>query len=89
MGRNLSNSLGVLQLGLDATEMDVKTAYRMLALLRYHPDKNVPEITGMNRDQAGHIPFQTSEHSELVSEISFVNLTLFTTSCVTIERNRC
>ena len=36
VGRNLFDSFGVLGLGLDATEMDVKTAFRMLAL-RYHP----------------------------------------------------
>ena len=40
VGRNLFHPLRVLQLGLDATEMDLKAAYnRMLALagcLRYH-----------------------------------------------------
>ena len=51
VGRNLFDSFGVLGLGLDATEMDVKTSYRMLAL-RNHPDKNNPERTGMTRDQA-------------------------------------
>ena len=45
--------------GLDATEMDVKTAFRMLAL-RYHPDKNDPEVTGMNHDQA-------TAHSQLLN----------------------
>ncbi|EJK60034.1 hypothetical protein THAOC_19684 [Thalassiosira oceanica] len=51
VGQNLFDSFGVLGLGLDATEMDMKTAYRMLAL-QYHPDKNDPERTGMTRDQA-------------------------------------
>ncbi|EJK45134.1 hypothetical protein THAOC_36267, partial [Thalassiosira oceanica] len=41
-GTSLIDSFGVLGLGLDATEMDVKTAYRMLAL-QYHPDKNDPD----------------------------------------------
>ena len=70
--RNLFYSFGVLGLGFDATEMDVKTAFRMLAL-RYHPDKNDPEITCMNRDQATAHFQLTSEHGELISEISFVN----------------
>ena len=43
--------------GLDATEMDVRTAYRILAL-QYHPDENDHEITGMNRDQAIPARFQ-------------------------------
>ena len=51
VGRNLFDSFGVLGLGLDATEMDVKTAFRMLALpcsqYHYHPDKNNSERTGM------------------------------------------
>ena len=57
VGRNLFDSFGVLGLGFDDTEMDVKTAFRMLAL-RYHPDKNDPEITCMNRDQAITAHFQ-------------------------------
>ncbi|EJK68522.1 hypothetical protein THAOC_10285 [Thalassiosira oceanica] len=58
----------VLKLGLDdATEMDVKTAYRMLAL-RYHLDKNDPERTGMNHDQAtAHFQLLSTANSYLRS----------------------
>ena len=67
VGRNLFDSFGVLGLGFDATEMDVKTAFRMLAL-RYHPDKNDPEITGMNRDQAtAHFQLLNTANSYLRS----------------------
>ncbi|EJK56581.1 hypothetical protein THAOC_23504, partial [Thalassiosira oceanica] len=41
------DSFGVLGLGLDATEMDVKTAYRMLAL-QYHPDPDKNTRTALN-----------------------------------------
>ena len=58
-GRNLFDSFEVLGLGFDATEMDVKTTFRMLALC-YHPDKNDPEITSMNLDQAtAHFQLRT------------------------------
>ena len=66
VGRNLFDSFGVLGLGFDATEMDVKTAFRMLAL-RYHPDKN-DQITGMNRDQAtAHFQLLNTANSYLRS----------------------
>ncbi|EJK52263.1 hypothetical protein THAOC_28486 [Thalassiosira oceanica] len=43
VGRNLfDDSFGVLGLGLDATEMDVKTAYRMLALQYLPPRQERP-----------------------------------------------
>ena len=48
--------------------MDVKTTFRMLAL-RYHPDKNDPEITGMNQIKPCSFA-TTSEHGELMSEIT-------------------
>ena len=67
VGRNLFDSFGVLGLGFDATEMDVKTAFRMLARC-YHPDKNDPEITGMNRDQAtAHFQLLNTANSYLRS----------------------
>ncbi|EJK51178.1 hypothetical protein THAOC_29672, partial [Thalassiosira oceanica] len=47
VGRNLFDSFGVLGLGLDATEMDVKTAYRMLAL-QNHPDPDKNTRTALN-----------------------------------------
>ena len=65
--RNLFDSFGVLVLGFDATEMDVKTAFRMLARC-YHPDKNDPEKTGMNRDQAtAHFQLLNTANSYLRS----------------------
>ena len=67
VGRNLFDSFGLLGLGFDATEMEVKTAYRMFAL-RYHPDENDPEITGMNRDQAtAHFQLLNTANSYLRS----------------------
>ena len=67
VGRNLFDSFGVLGLGLDATEMDVKTAFRMLAL-QYHPDKNNSERTGMTRDQAtAHFQLLNTANSYLRS----------------------
>ncbi|EJK74607.1 hypothetical protein THAOC_03704 [Thalassiosira oceanica] len=73
VGRNLFDSFGVLGLGLDATEMDVKTVYRMLAL-QYHPDKNDPERTGMTRDQAtAHFQLLNTANSYLRSVLTFSN----------------
>ena len=72
-------SFGMLGLGFDATDMDpmdVKTAFRMLAL-RYHPVTRTRMTLRqhhqacMNRDQATASSFPTSEHGELISEISF------------------
>ena len=58
------DSFGVLGLGFDATETDVKTK-----------PQDDPDITGMNQDQdQATAHFQLSfEHGDLVSEISFVN----------------
>ena len=45
------DSLGILNLSGDATEQEVKTNYRKIART-YHPDKYLPDSTGMSSNQA-------------------------------------
>jgi curved DNA-binding protein CbpA len=51
VGRSLEHSLRALGLGLGASEIEVRVAYRALARI-YHPDKHDPAQTGMMHAQA-------------------------------------
>jgi hypothetical protein len=48
---SLEHSLRALGLGLGASEIDVRVAYRALARI-YHPDKHDPAQTGLTNEQA-------------------------------------
>ena len=47
----MSHSLKILQLGLGASETEIKVHYRQLAR-KYHPDKNDTTITGLLTEEA-------------------------------------
>ena len=51
IGHSLGPSLRILDLGLGASEMEVKLKYRQLSRI-YHPDKNNPATTGLTTEEA-------------------------------------
>ena len=51
LGRSLGPSLRILDLGLGASEVEVKLKYRQLSQI-YHPDKNNPATTGLTTEEA-------------------------------------
>ncbi|EJK51086.1 hypothetical protein THAOC_29778 [Thalassiosira oceanica] len=66
VGRNLFDSFGVLGLGLDATEMDAETAYRMDVSLAVPPRQERPS-TNWHDSRPSHSPFPAFEHRELLT----------------------
>jgi DnaJ-class molecular chaperone len=51
VGRSMFHALKLLDLGLGASEMEVKICYRQLAR-EYHPDKNNQEMTDLTTTEA-------------------------------------
>jgi curved DNA-binding protein CbpA len=51
VGRSLGPSLRILDLGLGASEIEVKLKYRQLSQI-YHPDKNNPATTRLTTEEA-------------------------------------
>ena len=51
VGRSMFHSLMILELGLGASETEIKVHYRQLAC-KYHPNKNEPVITGLTVTEA-------------------------------------
>ena len=51
IGHSLGQSLRILDLGLGASETEVKLKYRQLSQI-YHPDKNNPTTTGLTTEEA-------------------------------------
>ena len=51
VGRSMFHSLMILELGLGASETEIKVHYRQLAR-KYHPNKNEPVITGLTVTEA-------------------------------------
>jgi DnaJ-class molecular chaperone len=47
----MSHSLKILELGLGASETEIKVHYRQLAC-KYHPDKNDPAMTRLTAAEA-------------------------------------
>ena len=51
VGRSLGPSLQIFDLGLGASEIEVKMNCRQLSQI-YHPDKNNPATTGLTQEEA-------------------------------------
>jgi hypothetical protein len=71
VGRSLGPSLQIIDLGLDASEIEAKVKYRQLARI-HHPDKNKQAETGLTTDEASEFFKLLNNANEYLEERMFM-----------------
>jgi DnaJ-class molecular chaperone len=71
VGWSMSHLLKILELGLGASEMEIKVHYQQLAC-KYHPDKNDPATTGLTAAEASDFFKLLNNANEYLKECQYL-----------------